>query len=291
MEKPEITFFEDKFTRNAGISLQVLRLDKLHSITGGNKWYKLKPVFSAYQHLPDEEKPVLISFGGCFSNLIAALAMAGSENRFKTIGIIRGEKRNNITLNRAEKNGMKLFFVPRSVFADQQKALERIQHYVPEFHNAVVIPQGAADMNGYVGCKEILSRVSETYDFILCPSATGTTLAGMAAVTNAKCIGIAILKNKEEQLYNIRCFFQNDGINRERPWVMDDYHQGGMAKTSMRLKEFLDWFSAHHPEVPVEPVYTGKMMFGVYDLLKNGYFRKGSRVLCIHTGGMQYLHD
>ncbi len=291
MQPPDITTIDDEFTRNAGISIHVLRLDKLHPVTGGNKWYKLKTVIKKYSHLPDSEKPVLISFGGCFSNLIAALAQAGQEHGFKTIGIIRGEKQENITLKRAEKQGMKLFFIPRSVFGDKHKALESVLKLLPADLKTEIIPQGAADKNGYSGCKEILQHVSTEYDYIFCPSATGTTLAGLTAVASAYCAGIAVLKNKEEQLSNIRQFFENDGIAKPLPPVIDDFHEDGMAKISQRLRNFMNWFSVEHPHVPIEPVYTGKMMFGIYELIKSGYFKKAGCLLCVHTGGLQYLND
>lgn len=291
LPKTEITFLEDEFTRNAGISIHVLRLDNLNTVTGGNKWFKLKSLIEKYRHLPFEEKPVLISFGGCFSNLIAALAQAGQEHGFKTIGIIRGEKQDNITLKRAEKQGMKLFFVSRFIFADKHKALESVLKQLPADLKTEVIPQGAADINGFSGCKKILNDVSQDYDFIFCPSATGTTLAGMAAVTNAKCAGMAVLNNREEQLSNIKQFFNDESILKDLPMVIDDFHEGGMAKKSQRLSDFLNRFSAMHPDVRIEPVYTGKMMLGVYELTKAGYFRKGNQVLCVHTGGLQYLND
>lgn len=290
MVPPEITTLDDEFTRQTGITIHVLRLDKLHPVTGGNKWYKLKTVIKKYSLLPDSEKPVLISFGGCFSNLIAALAQAGHENGFKTIGVIRGEKQENITLKKAEKQGMKLFFVPRSVFADKHLALASVLKQLPADLKTEIIPQGAADINGYSGCKEILHHVSTEYDYIFCPSATGTTLAGIAAVSNAACIGIAVLKNKTEQLGNIKNFFQHDQITKELPLIIDDYHEGGMAKSSPRLKNFLNWFSVKHPDVSIEPVYSGKMMFAIYELIKSGYFQKDGRVLCVHTGGLQYLN-
>lgn len=291
MHPSEITILNDRFTRHTGIRLDVLRLDKQHPVTGGNKWYKLKTVIEKYGHLPDSEKPVLISFGGCFSNLIAALAGAGQEHGFKTIGIIRGEKQENITLKRAEMQGMKLFFVPRSVFADKHLALASVLKQLPADLKTEIIPQGAADLDGYSGCKEILNHVTMEYDYIFCPSATGTTLAGLTAVASAYCAGIAVLKNKEEQLNNIRQFFENDGIEKPLPPVIDDFHEGGMAKTSQRLRNCMDWFSVEHPDVPIEPVYSGKMMFGIYELIKSGYFKKAGRLLCVHTGGLQYLND
>lgn len=290
MQPPEITFIKDAFTRNAGISIHVLRLDQLHPLTGGNKWFKLKLIIEKHNHLQHNEKPVLISFGGNFSNLIAALAQAGHEHGFKTIGIIRGERKENITLKRAENQGMKLYFVSRSLFADKQTALESVLKQLPADLKTIVIPQGSADMNGFFGCKEILKYVPSDYDYIICSSATGTTLAGLAAASDAACIGIAVLKNKAEQLSNIRHFFLNDGIAKDIPLILEDFHEGGMAKTSQRLNDFLSWFSAEHPGIPIEPVYTGKMMLGIYELLKAGYFKSGSRILCIHTGGLQYLN-
>lgn len=291
MIKSTTTPLEDEFTLSAGIAVDVLRLDKIHPVTGGNKWFKLKTIINKYENVLPQAKPVLLSFGGCFSNLIAALAQAGQEHGFKTIGIIRGEIQENITLKRAEQQGMKLCFVPRSIFTDKQKALERVLHQLPYACKTEIIPQGASDRNGYEGCKEILNHASFEYDYIVCPSATGTTLAGIAASSKAKCIGMAVLKNKEEQLSNIKNFFQNDCVTKELPLIIDDFHEGGMAKTSQRLKDFLNWFSVEHPAISIEPVYTGKMMLGVYELMKAGYFEKAKKVLSIHTGGLQYLNS
>jgi 1-aminocyclopropane-1-carboxylate deaminase len=281
----------DKITREAGISLHILRLDLLHPITGGNKWFKLKTTLSKYLSMPSEDRPVFISFGGCYSNLIAALAQAGYVYGFKTIGIIRGEPQHNITLSRAARHGMKLCFVQRSVFADKHLALKQILPEIPDPLNTVIIPQGAADYDGFSGCKEIINYINDHYDYILCPSATGTTLAGIAATTSSTCIGIAVLKNKSEQMDFIRRFFKQEGLRKNLPEVIDTFHEGGMAKKSVRLQNFLSWFAGEHPEIPLEPVYTGKMMMGVYELLKTAYFKKGSRILCIHTGGLQYLND
>jgi 1-aminocyclopropane-1-carboxylate deaminase len=291
MNQTEINTVRNELTQSVGISLHVLRLDRLHPVTGGNKWFKLKTVIEKHLDLPFSQRPVLISFGGCYSNLIAALAHAGKEFGFNTYGIIRGERQANRTLARAEKDGMKLFFVSRSLFSDKQQALESVWNELPSGSGIEVIPQGAADMDGYSGCKEIINHVHDDYHYIICPSATGTTLAAMAAVSTSRCIGIAVLKNKAEQLTNIRKFFQQDKINKTLPVILDDFHEGGMAKNSERLSRFIQWFSATHPEIPLEPVYTGKMMLGVFELIKNGYFKRASKVLCVHTGGMQYLTD
>lgn len=196
----EITTVSDEITRSAGISLCILRLDLLHPITGGNKIFKLRYLIDKYGDMPESTKPLLLGFGGYYSNAIAALARFGKENHFRTAAIIRGQKpaKKNLTLSRAEKDGMKLHFVSRQLYSDKAMAAEEIiSHY--EDKNIELIPQGVASFNGYLGCKQILAGINPEYDYVICDSATGTTLAGLRASSpdRIQCIGIAVLKIKE----------------------------------------------------------------------------------------------
>jgi 1-aminocyclopropane-1-carboxylate deaminase len=286
-----ITWLQDAITETASLQLGIARFDQWDDILGGNKLFKIKHRLCYYGSLPPEARPMIISFGGCYSNWIAALAQAAAMAGVETYGIIRGEPVQNITLQRAICQGMKIFFVPRKIFADKQRALNQVLPSLPENRQKVVIPMGGADQEGFYGCREIGRHLPAGYDYLLCPTATGTTLAALTSIApqTVHCAGIAVLKNKEEQLNTIRCFFRRAGLKVPLPEIVDEYHEGGFARTSPRLLHFLHWFQQSHPDVPVEPVFTGKMLFGIYQLIQNGFFKKGSRLLAIHTGGLQYL--
>ncbi len=286
-----ITYLQDEETEKTGLQLGIVRFDQWDDILGGNKIFKIKDRLCRYSSLPPSARPIIISFGGCYSNWIAALAQAAAIAGVATCGIIRGEPVLNATLQRAARQGMKIFFVSRKIFADKQHALNQILPLLPENCQKIIIPMGGADPEGFLGCREMGQYLPPRYDYLLCPTATGTTLAALASIahTRARCIGIAVLKNRKEQLNTIRYFYHTARLNIRMPEIIDAFHEGGFARTSPRLLDFLRWFQQTHPDVPVEPVFTGKMLFGIYQLIKNGFFKKGSHLLAIHTGGLQYL--
>lgn len=265
------------------ITLHIKREDLIHPFISGNKFRKLK--YNLLQ-AKGEKKSKLLTFGGAFSNHIAAVAYAGKENNFETIGIIRGEElaskiSENPTLTFAQNCGMKFEFVTREVY--KIKATKTFIENLEERHgDFYLVPEGGTNSHAVKGCEEILTE--EDYDFthICCAIGTGGTISGLinSAKSNQKIIGFPALKG-DFLSDDIRKFATNSN------WELQlDYHFGGYAKINEELIRFINDFYKQ-TNIPLDPVYTGKMMFGIVDLINEGYFPKRSKILAIHTGGLQ----
>lgn len=254
-----------------------------HPLISGNKFRKLK-----YNLLNARElnKDLLLTFGGAYSNHIAAVAAAGNELGFKTIGVIRGEElANNIsdnpTLSFAQGQGMKLHFVSRDVYKHKTSEIF-IDELRSKFGDFYLIPEGGTNNFAIKGCEEILTEVDKSFDFICCPVGTGGTISGLinASIPNQKILGFPALKGD----------FLREEISKfatKSNWeLIQDYHFGGYAKINTELISFINEFKNSY-NIPLDPVYTGKMMFGIFDLVKQNYFQVGSKILVIHTGGLQ----
>jgi 1-aminocyclopropane-1-carboxylate deaminase len=233
-----------------------------------------------------EEKSKLLTFGGAFSNHIAALAYAGKENNLETIGIIRGDEleskiSENPTLTFAQNCGMKFEFVTREVYKTKASNafIEDLKGRYGDFY---LVPEGGTNSLAVKGCEEILT--DEDYDFthICCAIGTGGTISGLinSAKSNQKIIGFPALKG-DFLSDDIRKFATNSNWE-----VQLDYHFGGYAKINEELIRFINDFYKQ-TNIPLDPIYTGKMMFGIVDLINKGYFPKGAKILAIHTGGLQ----
>ncbi|TYA59704.1 1-aminocyclopropane-1-carboxylate deaminase/D-cysteine desulfhydrase [Formosa maritima] len=254
-----------------------------HHFISGNKYRKLK-----YNLLEAEQlnKNVLLTFGGAFSNHIAAVAAAGHEFGFKTIGIIRGEElankiTDNPTLAFARKQGMHFHFISREVYRDKtsEDFIDKLKAKYGDFY---LIPEGGTNNLAVKGCEAILTETDTAFDFICCPVGTGGTISGLinASLPEQKILGFPALKGdflKEE----ISKF-----ANKSNWDLITDYHFGGYAKINTELVSFINRFKATN-RIPLDPIYTGKMMFGIYDLMGKGFFPKDSKILAIHTGGLQ----
>ena len=267
----------------SGISLEIKREDLIHPFVSGNKFRKLK--YNLLQ-AKKENKDTLLTFGGAFSNHIAAVAAAGKEHGFKTIGIIRGEElRNgfgdNPTLNFASNCGMQFDFISRDEYRKktEQDFLAQLNEKWGDFY---IIPEGGTNSLAVLGCQEILEESDADFDFICCSVGTGGTISGLinSSKLNQKIIGFPALNGdflKEE----IRKFATN-----ERWELIEDYTFGGYAKVNDELIEFMNsFYSENH--IPLDPIYTGKMVFGVIDMIYKDYFPKDAKILMIHTGGLQ----
>lgn len=265
------------------ITLALKREDLIHPIISGNKYRKLK-----YNLLYAKEKgfQTLLTFGGAFSNHILAVAAAGKENGFKTIGIIRGEELRqklelNPTLSRAKNLGMQFKFVSRDQY--RRKAdTDFFEALKKEFGAFYAIPEGGTNSLAIKGCAEILTEEDEQFSVITTCVGTGGTLAGLinSSASNQKIIGFSALKGN----------FMSDEIRtmtaKENWSLRTDYHFGGYAKVSKTLIEFINNFKIE-TGIPLDPIYTGKMVFGLLDMIKNDNFTPGTRILAIHTGGLQ----
>lgn len=265
------------------VKLSIKREDLIHPIVSGNKFRKLK--YNLLQAQIESQK-TLLTFGGAFSNHIAAVAFAGKEKGFKTIGIIRGEElfdkiEENPTLTFAQQCGMQLEFVSRETYRLKNEAVF-IEKLKQKFDNFYLIPEGGTNDLAIKGCEEILTKEDEIYDFVCCAVGTGGTISGIinSSFQNQKVLGFPALKG--DFLHKEICNFAKN--NR---WeLIEDYHFGGYGKVTAELIHFINDFKTK-TEIPLDPIYTGKMVFGVIDLIKKNYFPKGSRILLIHTGGIQ----
>lgn len=266
-----------------GVELYMKREDRIHPFVSGNKYRKLK-----YNLLEAENMgfKTLLTFGGAFSNHLAAVASAGYELGFKTIGIVRGEELEakvdkNPTLNFAKQCGMQFKFVSREVYG-QKTSNSYINKLKEEFNEFYLIPEGGTNRLAIQGCEEILTPRDEAFDYVCCPVGTGGTISGLinCSKPSQQVFGFPALKGD---------FLQQDiskFVTKSNWRLISDYHFGGYAKINEDLISFINGFKKLQ-EIPLDPVYTGKMMFGILDLIETGYFNRGARILAIHTGGLQ----
>ena len=284
MQKKQLTAFNQIVPYDFGsVILSIKRDDLNHTTVSGNKFRKLKyNIIEAKQ----QNHTKLVTFGGAFSNHIAAVAASGKENHFKTIGIIRGEELagktpSNPTLQFAIDCGMTLEFVSREKYRDKN-TVSFIEYLKHNYGNFYLIPEGGTNALAVKGCEEILTVEDSCFDYICCAVGTGGTIAGLinSSASHQKILGFPALKGgylKEEI-----CKFATNGN-----WdLISDYHFGGYGKLDESLIEFINSFYLK-TRIPLDPVYTGKMIFGVIDLIRKDYFPKGSKILAIHTGGIQ----
>jgi 1-aminocyclopropane-1-carboxylate deaminase len=274
---------------NNNIALYLKREDLLHNSISGNKFRKLKYNLLAAQA---QQQHTLLTFGGAYSNHIAAVAAAGKQFGFNTIGIIRGEEladkiHDNKTLQKAQANGMQLHFISRSAYRDKQ-SLAIIESLKQQFGEFYLIPEGGSNSLAVQGCSEILSEQDKTdFDYICCAVGTGGTIAGIiqSAATNQKVLGFPALKGIF--LFDEIRQWLPEPLKHSSNWDLNlDYHCGGYAKITAELTDFVAWFY-QHTGIEIEPIYTGKMLFGIFDLIKKDYFPANSQILAIHTGGLQ----
>jgi len=265
------------------VTLTVKREDLLHPHISGNKFRKLK--YNILQAKADG-KTALLTFGGAFSNHIAATAAAGKQYGFATIGIIRGEEladkiEQNPTLNFAKDCGMRLKFITREAYRNKTERV-LIGALEAEFGDFYLLPEGGSNDLAVKGCEEILDDDDAHFTQVCCAVGTGGTIAGIinSALPHQKVIGFPALKG--EGLSDDICKFANQGS-----WeLVTDYHFGGYGKINEQLVTFINDFF-NETGIPLDPIYTGKMFFGVIDLIYKGWFPKNAKVLLIHTGGLQ----
>ncbi|WP_417942241.1 1-aminocyclopropane-1-carboxylate deaminase/D-cysteine desulfhydrase [Flavobacterium sp. RS13.1] len=268
------------------ISLTIKREDMIHPFVSGNKFRKLK--YNLLQ-AKAENKTTLLTFGGAFSNHIAAVAYAGKEQGVKTIGIIRGDElldkiKENPTLKFAQENGMQFEFVSRENYRlkNEESYIENLKQKFGDFY---LVPEGGTNELAVKGCEEILTDEDSVFDYVCCAVGTGGTISGLinSALPHQKILGFSALKGdflKDE----ICIFAQKDNWN-----LISDYHFGGYGKINLELIEFINAFFEEN-KVPLDPIYTGKMVFGVIDLIHKNYFPAHSKILLIHTGGLQGIN-
>ena len=265
------------------VQLTIKRLDQIHPHISGNKFFKLK-----YNLLAAQEQGLnqVLTFGGAFSNHIAATAFAAHHFGFQSIGIIRGDELAhqmlNPTLAMAQQLGMQLHFVSRAEYRLRHGAdyLHQLQQLYP---NIYLIPEGGSNALAIQGCQEILSDDDlENFDVICCAVGTGGTIAGIIekSASNQQVLGFSALKGD---------FLKQDiqHWTKKTNWSLSDAYCGnGYAKTTVELLQFIDNFERQY-SIPLEHIYTGKMMMGLFDLIQQHHFPENTRILAIHTGGLQ----
>ncbi len=259
-----------------------LRLDLYDKDIPGNKWFKLK-----YNIEPALAAGTLLTFGGAYSNHLAAAAAAGKKYGFKTIGIVRGEEpaELNPVLTNALSSGMALHYISREEYKrrNEEGFIKELRVRLGEFY---LLPEGGSNALAVKGCSEILSLVNIPFDDVCCAVGTGGTIAGIISSLEPEqqAVGFPVLKDGS---------FLRDDINEllgntltKGKWRLEtEYHFGGYAKSTKELETFISTFEKQNA-IPLDHVYTGKLMYGVYDLLKKGVF-KGRTVLAVHTGGFR----
>lgn len=265
------------------ISLTIKRDDLNHPFISGNKLRKLK--YNLLQ-AKAEKQDTLVTFGGAFSNHIAAVAYAGKEQGFKTIGVVRGDElfdkiEENPTLKFAQENGMQFEFVTREEYRHKSD-ISFIEKLKEKFGDFYLVPEGGTNELAVKGCEEILTAEDAGFNFVCCAVGTGGTISGLinSALPNQKILGFPALKG-DFLTDEIRIFAKQDNWN-----LISDYHFGGYGKINLELIEFINTFF-EETKVPLDPIYTGKMVFGVIDLIHKNYFPENSKILLLHTGGLQ----
>ena len=278
---PPLQELSDSLLLEKKIRLFILREDLIHPHISGNKWRKLYYNIDAAKQ---NELNRLITFGGAYSNHIAATAAAGKEFGFKTLGFIRGEEQLplNSTLSYAMDCGMEFRYLSRSDYRlkNDPAFLKSLLKNEKEYY---LIPEGGTNKLAVKGCEEILTNLSIDFDYVCCACGTGGTISGLinSLKSSQKAIGFPALKGAHFLNEEIEKFTNNS------QWELNlDYHFGGYAKAKPDLINFMNSFKAKH-NITLDPVYTGKMLFGLWDLIEKDYFRAGSTIIAVHTGGLQ----
>ncbi len=264
-------------------TLYIKREDLLHPYISGNKFRKLH---YNLQNAKKENYTTLLTFGGAFSNHILAVAAAGKEQGMKTIGVIRGEElrdkiSENPTLQKAQEFGMVFEFVSREVYRNKKEEAF-VRKLKVQFGDFYLLPEGGTNDLAVKGCEEVLEESDAEFDFVCCAVGTGGTISGIinSSKEQQQVLGFPALKG--DFLTEDICKF----VTQSNWQLVTDYHFGGYAKVTNELIEFINDFYQKF-QVPLDPIYTGKMAFGVLDLIEKKKFPKGSKILMIHTGGLQ----
>ncbi len=266
--------------KKKGVKVFMQRLDSINSSVSGNKWYKLK-----YNLLEVKRKGVqkVLTFGGAYSNHIIATAIAAKENGISSVGVIRGDKhcRDNPTISLAKNYGMHIHYINRKQYKNKEDSffLDYLHSLFGPFY---MIPEGGTNKLGVIGAEEILCDKG-IYNYICCPVGTGGTISGIinSSLNSQRVIGFSAIKKYNTLERKINAY------TNKRNWeLVDDYVLGGYAKIDHSLISFINKFYLEKG-IALDAIYTGKMMMGILDLIVKDYFLEGSKILAIHTGGLQ----
>ena len=270
------------------VELFIKREDEIHPFVSGNKFRKLKYNIAEAKN---QKKETVLTFGGAFSNHIVATAVAGNLSGLKTIGVVRGDElgkdvektlSKNATLREAHNNGMQFLFISRSEYREKTSK-EFIQYLKNQLGDFYLIPEGGTNELAIKGCEEILTEKDENFDYICSAIGTGGTISGLINSTknHQKVIGFPALMGNflEKEI--------NQFSKRNDNWGLEtEYHFGGYGKYNSELIRFINQFN-EQTNIPLDPIYTGKMIFGILDMIEKNQFSENSKILAIHTGGLQ----
>ncbi len=264
-----------------GLKVFIKRDDLIHPLISGNKWRKLKyPLIAARAQGKDH----LVTFGGAYSNHLLATAAAAAKFGFKATGIVRGEEVQNDTLFMCRLHGMQLIFTDRDSYRDKPALFSK---FFGDDKDTFFIDEGGASAEAAKGCSELVAELPQTYDHLFCACGTGTTAAGIINGLN---------QQKLPTTFHAVPVFKGGGFMREEIdryleptppayQLHTDYHFGGYAKTTPELIDFIKAFVAQ-TGILIEPVYTGKMLYALFDFIRENHFAPGSSILAIHSGGI-----
>jgi len=288
-----LQLLDNPFPESINIRLLLKRDDLLHPHISGNKWRKLKYNLLAAR---DQGLDTLLTFGGAYSNHLYATAAAGQAFGFRTIGVVRGDELaqapRNQTLQACEDYGMTLHFVRRADYRQKEEEAFRAD-LIAQFGPCYILPEGGTNELAIQGTAEIIpelvAQLGTAPDYVCCPVGTGGTVAGLAlsAPERTQVIGFVVLKADSGFAFQISRVAASKPMNLT---LLPDYHFGGYARTTPQLIEFIRAFE-RKTGILLDQVYTGKMLFGIYDLARRGYFPEGATVVAVHTGGLQGRSD
>ncbi len=283
LDKITLDELKSDYLSTKEIKVSILRLDKIHPTVSGNKLFKLH--YFVKKCLLTTHKKIL-TFGGAYSNHLSAAAFICKENKINCIGVIRGEapKVYSHTLQYCQEMGMQLIFISRDAYKKMNEAENRLA-LKKEFGDCTIVPEGGFAEDGAIGASLIMDLLKNVKPSHICTCVgTATTLAGLLQnnAQHTNIIAIPAIKNMtdiEERVFSITK--KKYGFT-----IFGDYHFGGYAKQNEELFQFMNKFYVEY-QIPTDFVYTAKMMFGIFDKIKKGFFKKGDNIICIHTGGLQ----
>ena len=268
------------------VRLYVRRDDLSHPVVSGNKWRKLCYNLAAARQ---QGHDTLLTFGGAYSNHLHAVAGAAQEAGFKSIGIVRGEEHLplNPTLRAARHMGMALHYMDRTTYR-QKHTPEVIRALHEQFGRFYLIPEGGTNRLALQGAAEMVTELDEDYDYYCLPCGTGGTAAGVISGLQGQgqVLAFSVLKG-DFHTATIKELLKDNNCSHLANWqVITDYHFGGYARFTPDLIGFINDFKKNY-HIPLDPIYTGKLFYGLFDLIANGFFKPDSRILAYHTGGLQ----
>lgn len=284
-----------KVTTKSDVEVWIKRDDLIHPEVSGNKWRKLKYYLEDFQK---SDKEVILTFGGAYSNHLAATAALGKLAGIPTRALVRGEEvGRNETLDFCRECGMVIESISRKDYAerDNPEFLRNLAESLPQVY---LIPEGGKGPLGVRGCTEILDHDTHEFDVIACAAGTGTTAAGLLmsmdrqklwcfpALKGGKFLKPAIERWLLDYQLRFSTSLDEKKLVNQQLHIADNYHFGGYARMNEELVEFMNEFYEQYG-IPLDPVYTGKMMYGIFDMIDKGEFSAGARILVLHTGGLQ----